>query len=110
MFEKMAKVIQAHNKGVSDSDVVFRELKKPSVMEVVDGNSIASAKRNIVTAVKSLKEWMQLFGMYMQFDIDEYAISDATIKADINESKRSLELLFQACENAKVLTRLALEA
>ena len=53
---------------------------------------------------------MQLFGMYMQFDIDEYAISEATIKADIDESKGSLELLFQACEDAKVLTCLALEA
>ena len=53
---------------------------------------------------------MQLFGMYMQFEIDEYALSEATIKADINESKRSLELLFQACDNAKALLRLAPDA
>ena len=106
----MAKVIKAHKKAVTDSKGLYGQLVKAADMKAADGNSIASAKRNIVTAVKSLKEWMQLFGMYMQFNIDEYAISEATIKADINESKRSLELLFQACENAKVLTRLALEA
>ena len=106
----MAKVIKAHKKAVTDSDVLYGQLVKAADMEAGDGNSIASAKRNIVTAMECSEEWMQLFGMYMQFKTDEYAISEATIKADINESKRSLELLFQACENAKVLTRLALEA
>jgi len=32
------------------------------------------------------------------------------IIGDMNESGRSLEVLFEACENAKVLTRLALDA
>ena len=110
MFQKMAKVIQAHNKAVSDSDVVFRELKKPSVMEVVDGNSIASAKRSVVTAVKSCKEWVQLFEMYMQFETDGESnpLSEAKIIGELNDSGRSLEHLFQACENATALTKLAL--
>ena len=108
--DKLAKVIKAHKKAVTDSDVLYGQLTKAASMEGGDGISIASAKRNIVTAVKSLKEWMQLFGMYMQFKTDEYALSEATIKADIDESKGSLELLFQACEDAKVLTCLALEA
>ena len=74
-----------------------------------DSSSIAAAKRNIVTAVKSSKEWVQLFEMYMQFETDEESnpLSETKIIGDMNESGRSLEVLFEACENAKVLTRLA---
>ena len=108
--EKLSKVIKAHRNAGMDAKRLYGQLVKAADIEAGDGNSIASAKRNIVTAVKSLKEWMQLFGMYMQFKTDDYAISEATIKADIDESKGSLELLFQACEDAKVLTCLALEA
>ena len=63
-------------------------------------------------AVKSSKEWVQVFEMYMQFETDEDSnpVSEAKTIGDMNESGRSLEVLFEACENAKVLTRLALEA
>ena len=108
----MAKVIKAHNKAVSDSDVLYRQLKNTSVMEVVDGNKIASAKQSIVAAVKSCKEWVQLFEMYMQFETDgeSNTLSEAKIIGELNDSGRSLEHLLQACENATVLTRLALDA
>ena len=110
MLDKMQFVIQAHTKAVQQAtDVVFAELKKPSVMEVVDGNSIASAKRSIVAAVKSCKEWVQVFEMYMQFETDNEhnPLSEAKIIGDMNESGRALEVLFEACENAKTLTQLA---
>ena len=47
----------------------------------------------------------------MQFETDEAfnPLSEAKIIDDMNESGRSLEVLFEACENAKVLTRLAQE-
>ena len=107
----MTKVIKAHKKAVTDSDVLYGQLVKASVMEGGDGNSIASAKRNIVTAVKSSKEWVQVFEMYMQFETDDDSnpLSEAKIIGDLNESGRSLGVLFEACENAKVLTRLAQE-
>ena len=81
-------------------------------MEGGDSLSIAGAKRNIVTAAKSSKEWVQVFEMYMQFETDEDSnpLSEAKIIGDMNESGRSLEVLFEACENAKVLTRLAQES
>ena len=57
------------------------------------------------------KEWVQVFEMYMQFETDEASnpLSEAKIIGDMNESGRALEVLFEACENAKVLTRLASE-
>ena len=105
----MTKVIKAHKKAVSDSDVLYGQLTKAANMEGVDRLSIAGAKRNIVTAVKSSKQWVQVFEMYMQFETDEGAnsLSEAKIIGDMNESGRTLEVLFEACENAKVLTRLA---
>ena len=102
-------MIKAHKKAVSDSDVLYNQLTKAASMEGGDSLSITSAKRNIVTAVKSSKEWVQVFEMYMQFETDEDSnpLSEAKIIGDMNESGRSLEVLFEACENAKVLTRLA---
>ena len=113
MLDKMQIVIQAHTKAVQQAtDVVFAELKKPELMEVVDGNKIASAKQSIVAAVKSCKEWVQLFELYVRFETDgeSNTLSEAKIIGDMNESARSLEVLFQTCENATVLTRLALDA
>ena len=110
--DKLAKVIKAHKKAATDSDVLDGQLTNAANMEGGDSRSIASAKRNIVTAVKSSKEWVQVFEMYMQFETDEYSqpLSEAKIIGDMNESGRSLEVLFEACENAKVLTRLAQES
>ena len=102
--EKLKKVIQAHKKAMADSDVLYGQLTKSASMEGGDSLSIAGAKRNIVSAVKSSKEWVQVFEMYMQFETDE---ESNQIIGDMNESGRSLEVLFEACENAKVLTRLA---
>ena len=81
-------------------------------MESGDIFSIARAKRLIVAAAKSSKEWVQVFEMYMQFETDEASnpLPETKIIGDMNESERSLEGLFEACENAKVLTRLAQEA
>ena len=109
MKEKIAKVIKAHKKAVTDSDVLYGQLTKAANMEGGDSLSIAGAKRNIVTAVKSSKEWVQVFEMYMQFETDEASnpLSEAKIIGDMNDSGRALEALFEACENAKVLTRLA---
>jgi len=102
-------VIKAHKKAASDSDVLYNQLTKAASMEGGDSFSIAGAKRNIVTAVKSSKEWVQVFEMYMQFETDEESnpLSEAKIIGDMNESGRALEVLFEACENAKTLTRLA---
>ena len=110
--EKLAKVIKAHKKAVTDSDALYGQLTKAASKEGGDSHSIAGAKRNIVTAVKSLKEWVQVFEMYMQFETDEESnpLSVNKIIGDMNESGRSLEVLFEACENAKVLTRLAQDA
>ena len=107
----MAKVIKAHKKATPDSDVLYGQLTKAANMEGGDSLSIAGAKRNIVTAVKSSKEWVQVFEMYRQFETDEASnpLSETKIIGDMNESGRSLEVLFEACENAKVLTRLAQE-
>ena len=113
MLDKMQIVIQAHTKAVQQAtDVVFAELKKPSVMEVVDGNKIASAKQSIVAAVKSCKEWVQLFEMYVNFESDgeSNTLSSDKIIDELNASGKSLELLFQACERGQVLTRLATDA
>ena len=100
--------MKAHKKAVSDSDVLYGQLTRAASSEGGDPMAIASAKRNIVTAVKSLKEWVQVFEMYMQFETDDDSnpLSEAKIIGDMNESGRSLEALFAACENAKVLTRL----
>ena len=107
----MTKVIKAHKKAVSDSDVLYGQLTKAASMEGGDSQSVAGAKRSIVTAVKSSKGWVQLFELYNQFETDEESnsLSEAKIIDDLNESGRTLELLFEACENAKVLTRLAQE-
>ena len=107
--EKLAKLVPPHKKAVKDSDVLYGQLTKAASMEGGDSLSIASAKRNIVTAAKSSKEWVQVFEMYMQFETDEdsNSLSEAKTIGDMNESGRSLEVLFEACENAKVLTRLA---
>ena len=81
-------------------------------MEGGDSQSVAGAKRAIVTAVKGSKQWVQVFEMYNQFETDEDSnpLSEAKIIGDMNESGRSLEVLFEACGNAKVLTRLAQDA
>ena len=102
-------MIKAHKKAVSDSDVLYNQLTKAANMEGGDNSSIAGAKRAIVTAVKSSKDWVQVFEMYMQFETDEASNprSEAKIIGDMNESGRALEVLFEACENAKTLTRLA---
>ena len=71
MKDKLAKVIKAHKKAVSDSDVLYVQLTKAASMDGGDSLSIASAKRNIVAAVKSSKEWVQVFEMYMQFETDD---------------------------------------
>ena len=107
--EKLAKVVNAHKKAVKDSDVLYGQLTRAVSTEGGDNVSIATAKRNIVAAVKSSKEWVQVFEMYMQFETDEESkpLSETKIIGDMNESGRSLEVLFEACENAKVLTRLA---
>ena len=91
--------------------LLYGQLTKAANMEGGDSLSIAGAKRNIVIAVTSSKEWVQLFEMYMQFETDEQSnrLSEKKIIGDMNESGNSLELLFEACENAKVLTRLAQE-
>ena len=110
MKDKLAKVIKAHKKAATDSDVIYGQLTKATSMEGGDSLSIASAK-NLITAVQSSKEWVQVFEMYMQFETDDDSnpLSEAKIVEDMNESGRSLEVLFEACENAKVLTRLARE-
>ena len=107
----MDKVMKAHKKAVSDSDVLYGQLTRAASSEGGDPMAIASAKQNIVKAVKSSKEWVQVFEMYMQFETDEEfnPLSVDKIIGDMNESGRSLEVLFEACENAKVLTRLAQE-
>ena len=107
--EKLAKVVQAHKKVLTDSDVLYGQLVQAAEKGGGDGYSIAGAKRNIVSAVKSSKEWVQLFEMYMQFETDENlsSLSESKIIGEMNESGRSLETLFEACENAKGLTRLA---
>ena len=103
-------MIKAHKKAVSDSDVLYNQLTKAASMEGGDSQSVASAKRSIVIAVKSSKDWVQVFEMYMQFETDDSnPLSEAKIIGDMNESGRSLEVLFEACGNAKVLTRLAQE-
>ena len=104
-------MIKAHKKAVSDSDVLYNQLTKAASMEGGDNSSIAGAKRAIVVAVKSSKEWVQVFEMYRQFETDAASnpLSETKIIGDMNESGRSLEVLFEACENAKVLTRLAQE-
>ena len=107
--EKLAKVAKAHKKAVMDSDVLYGQLTEAAEKEGGDSPSIAGAKRNMVSAVKSSKEWVQLFEMYMQFETDENlsSLSESKIIGEMNESGRGLETLFEACENAKVLTRLA---
>ena len=74
-----------------------------------DSQSVIGAKRAIVTAVKSSKEWVQVFEMYMQFETVEasHPLTEAKIIGDMNESGRALEVLIEACENAKNLTKLA---
>ena len=114
MKDKLAKVIKAHKKAVSDSDVLYGQLTKvlmASCPESSEEMSIKSAKQNIVMAVKSSKEWVQVFEMYMQFETDDDSnpLSEDKIIGDMNESGRSLEHLLEACENAKVLIRLAQE-
>ena len=106
---KLEKVMKAHKKAVSDSDVLYGQLTRAASSEGGDPIAIASAKQNIVKAVKSSKEWVQVFEMYMQFETDDDSnpLSEAKIIGDLNESGRILEVLFEACENAKVLTRLA---
>ena len=69
--EQLRKVTKAHKKAIAESDVLYGQLTKVASMEGGDSISIAGAKRNIVTAVKSSKEWVQLFEMYMQFETDE---------------------------------------
>ena len=103
--DKLSKGIKAHKKAVADSDVLYGQLTKAASMEGGDRLSITSAKRNIVTAVKSSKEWVRVFEMYMQFETDEASnpLSEAQIIGDMNESGRAL---VEACDNAKVLTRL----
>ena len=107
----MAKVIKAHKKAVADSDVLYGQLTK-AAEEEGDSLSIACAKRNMKSAVNSSKEWVQVFEMYMQFETDEESnpLSETKIVGDMNDSGRSLEVLFEACENAKVLPRLAQES
>ena len=78
-------MIKAHKKAASDSDVLYNQLTKAASMEGGDNSSIAGAKRAIVVAVKSSKEWVQVFEMYMQFKTDE----------DSNQ-------LSEACENARM--------
>ena len=51
--EKLSKVIKAHKKAATDSDVLYGQLTRAASMEGGDNVSIASAKRNIVTAAKS---------------------------------------------------------
>ena len=89
--------------------LLYGQLTKAANMEGGDSLSIAGAKRNIVIAMKSSKEWVQVFEMYMQFETDDDSnpLSESQTIGDMNESGRSLEVLFEACENAKVLTRLA---
>ena len=110
--DKLAKVIKAHKKAVTDSDVLYGQLTRAASSEGGDPVAIASAKQNIVKAVKSSKDWVQVFEMYMQFETDEESnpLYETKIISDMNESGRSLEVLFEACENAKVLTRLAQDA
>ena len=83
--EKLAKVIKAHKKAVSDSDVLYNQLTKAANMEGGDNSSIAGAKRAIVVAVKSSKNWVQVFEMYNQFETDEDSnpLSEAKIIDDI---------------------------
>ena len=107
MKEKLGKVIKAHKKAVADSDLLYGQMTKVS-SKGGDSQSVVGAKRAIVTAVKSSKEWVQVFEMYMQFETDEASnpLSEANIIGDMNDSGRALEVLFEACNNAKVLTRL----
>ena len=109
MKEKIRNVIKAHKKAVSDSDVLYSQLTKASSSKDGNSESINGAKRAIVKAVKSSREWVQVFEMYMQFETDEASnpLSEAQIIGDMNESGRALEVLFEACQNAKTLTKLA---
>ena len=52
MKEKLRKVIKAHKKAVSDSDVLYGQLTKAS-SKGGDRQSVTGAKRALVTAVKS---------------------------------------------------------
>ena len=103
--------IRDSKKAVADSDVLYGQLTKAS-SKGGDSQSLTGAKRAIVIAAKSSKDWVQVFEMYMQFETDEASnpLSEANIIGDMNESGRALEVLFEACENAKVLTRLAQDA
>ena len=94
MKEKLAKVIKAHKKAVADSDVLYGQLTKASTSKGGDSQSVAGAKRAIVTAVKGSKQWVQVFEMYNQFEIDESLnpLSEAKIIGDMNESGRALEV------------------
>ena len=107
----MSKVIKAHKKAVTDSDVLYGQLTKAANKEGGDNMAIPFAKIKIYIAVKSSKEWVQVFEMYMQFETDDDSnpLSEDKIIGDMNESGRSLEHLLEACENAKVLIRLAQE-
>ena len=110
--DKLQLVIKAHEKAVKAANDVYVQLVKAAERNVVDGNSIATAKRNIVTAVNSSKKYMQLFDMYKKFEVDDEsnALSEGKIIDELNESGRSLEFLFQACDNANALLRLAPDA
>ena len=57
--DQLTKVIKAHKKAVTDSDVLYGQLTKAANMEGGDSLPIAGAKRSIVTAVKSSKEWRE---------------------------------------------------
>ena len=102
-------MIKAHKKAVSDSDVLYNQLTKAANMEGGDNSSIAGAKRAIVVAVKSSKEWVQVFEMYMQFETDNEhnPLSENKIIGDMNESGRALEILCEACKDARTLTQFA---
>ena len=51
--QELGKVIKVHKKAATDSDVLYGQLTRAASMEGGDNVSIASAKRNIVTAAKS---------------------------------------------------------
>ena len=109
MKEKLRKVIKAHKKAVSDSDVLYGQLTKASSSKDGNSESINGAKRAIVKAVKSSREWVQVFEMYMQFETDNEhnPLSENKIIGDMNESGRALEILCEACKTARTLTQLA---
>ena len=108
MKEKLMKVIKAHKKAVSDSDVLYGQLTK-AASKGGDSQSVTGAKRAIVTAVKSSKDWVQVFEMYMQFETDNEhnPLSENKIIGDMNESGRALEILCEACKDARTLTQFA---